>query len=111
MQSDHARAVYSPLSISSFVAPAVRSSTQSKMMSHPASSGSGMFVSSKRTTPRRAPGGLRGVYGSTCFCPVSEIAHDHHPDFGPRSHARMRGFSPLLAVSYRVSSMKCEKFA
>lgn len=38
-----------------------------------------MICSSNSTTPRRVPGGLMGVHGSTCFCPLSAMAANHGP--------------------------------
>lgn len=49
------------------------------------------------------------VHGTTCFCPVSAIAHHHGPTFGAASHARIAGFSPLLRDSYPRPSQRCEK--
>lgn len=77
----------------------------SSTMHHPAASGRRISASSKRTRPR-APGGLSGVYGSTCFCPVSAIAHAQKPFFGPLSQPRIFGFSPFVAFSVRSSSRK-----
>src|SRR5689334_1772471 len=41
-----------------------------------------------------------------CFCPESATAQNHAPFLGPRSHARIFGFSPFEAFSTRFSSTK-----
>jgi len=43
-----------------------------------------------------------------CFCPLSAIAANQTPRFGPRSHDRIRGLSPLLKRRYSpASSSRC----
>jgi hypothetical protein len=87
---------YSPSATSSLLAPAVRSAARSSTITHPASSGSGTSVSSNITRPR--PVRFTGAHGITCFCPLSAMAANHGPRFGPRRNARIAGFSPLLAL-------------
>lgn len=93
-----AHRVYSPVATSSFVAPAVRRVAISCTSLQPAASGRVTSCSSKRTRPR-APGGLTGVHGTTCFCPLSAMAANHSPAFFRRRNSRMTGFSPFEAVT------------
>lgn len=88
------------MEISSLVTPAVSAAVT---VSTSDQSPSATSRSSKRTTPR-APGAFTRVHGSTCFWPVSAIAHHHEPTFGPASHARIAGFSLFESDLYPRSS-------
>lgn len=66
--------------------------------------------SSKRITPRDAPAPFQGVHGMTCFCPLSAMAANHRPRLGFASHARIRSFSPFVAVTSPSSSKRIERF-
>lgn len=85
-----------------------------KLQSRDDAGGMNTSDSSKRTRPlpRRM---LIGVYGSTCFWPVSEMAANHvHGSSGldvamRRKKARILGFSPLVALSSVCPSYRCVK--
>lgn len=66
--------------------------------------------SSKRITPRLVPAPFHGVHGITCFCPLSAIAANHCPTRGFASHARIRSFSPFVAVTSPSPSKSTERF-
>lgn len=71
------------------------------MIAQPSGPGRTTSVSSNSTRPRVVPARFSGVHWRTCFWPLSAIAANHAPRFGPRRNARIAGFSPLLALMYR----------
>lgn len=102
--------LYCPVSIVSLVAPAVRNAVMSQTSESSASAVHTTSRSSKRIVPRCAPAPFHGVHGMTCFCPLSAMPANQRPRFGFASHARMRSFSPFVAVTSPSSSKRIERF-